>query len=519
MEQNGLHLIDYIIIIFSFVASLGIGLYFSRKQQSTDNYFKAAGRIPTWVIGISMFATLVSSITFMAYPGEGYSSNWILLVQGLMVPLVLLLIIWFIVPLYRKVIGLSAYEYFEKRFGFFARLYSSLGFVLNIFSGAGTTLFLLALAVSEMTHTNTFLILWVVGITVIIVTLMGGIEGVVWLDTVQGLMMIVGGVICLIVLIASVDGGFGEIIQVANQHNKIGFEPYDVDFTKLTFIVIAINGIFYAVQKYATDQTIVQRYLTARSDKAAIRASLLGIGLTIPIWIVFMFIGTCLYVFYQTNTGSLPEGTRPDAVFPYFIMNELPPGIIGLIISALIAGAISTLISELNSLSAIGLEDYYKRLRPRKSDRHYLKVSRLLVIFSGLISVLIGTAYLYTGDQNVLGIIFVLYAIFSGGVAGIFLLGFLSKRANKEGLYIGIAACVLFTAYAVVTSTPVGADQRLLLDLGKLNFTHHKLMLGVYSHLIIVGVGYGASYLFPAREVDEHLLLKGWRKFAREGKK
>src|SRR5690606_14619335 len=115
-------------------------------------------------------------------------------------------------------IGLSAYEYFEKRFGFFARLYSSLGFVLNIFSGIGTTLFLLALAVSAMTHTNTFMILWVVGITVIIVTLMGGIEGVVWLDTVQGIMMIVGGVACLLVLILSVDGGLGEILRVAGEN-------------------------------------------------------------------------------------------------------------------------------------------------------------------------------------------------------------------------------------------------------------------------------------------------------------
>lgn len=520
MEQNGLHFIDYAIIIVSFIATLGIGLYFSKRQQSTDNYFTAGGRIPTWAVGISMFATLVSSITFLAYPGEGYSSNWILLVQGLMVPLVLLLIIWFIVPLYRKVIGLSAYEYFEKRFGFFARLYSSLGFVLNIFSGIGTTLFLLALAVSEMTHTNTFMILWVVGITVIIVTLMGGIEGVVWLDTVQGIMMIVGGVVCLLVLILSVDGGLGEILRVAGENKKIGFGPYDADFTRLTFIVIAINGIFYAVQKYATDQTIVQRYLTARSDKAAIRASLVGIGLTVPIWVVFMFIGTSLYVFYQVNGTALPEGMRPDAVFPYFIMNELPPGIVGLIISALIAGAISTLISELNSLSAIGLEDYYKRARPGKSDRHYLGVSRILVIFSGLVAVLIGTAYLFTGDKSILGIIFVLYAIFSGGVAGIFLLGFLSARANKEGLYIGIAVCVLFTAYAVVTSTTIGTGtgERLILDLGKFNFTHHKLMLGVYSHLIILGVGYGASYLFPKRDVDPHLLFSGWKAVMRREK-
>lgn len=509
-----MHFIDYAIIIVSFLGSLYIASRFSKRQSSTDNYFKAAGRIPTWAIGISMFATLVSSITFLAYPGQAYSSNWILLVQGLMVPLVLLAGIWFIVPLYRKVIGLSAYEYFEKRFGLFARLYSSLGFVLNIFSGIGTTLFLLALAVSGMTNANMFAVLWIVGISVILITLLGGIEGVIWLDTVQGIMMIVGGVVCLLVLVFSVQGGLGEIIRIAGEEHKISFGPYDRDLSQLTFIVIAINGVFYAVQKYATDQTIVQRYLTARSDKAAIRASLLGIGLTVPVWIIFMFIGTCLYVFYKGEGGQLPEGIRADAVFPHFIMNELPPGVIGLIISALIAGAVSTLISELNSLSAIGLEDYYKRFWPGRSDRHYLSVSRVLVIVSGLVSVLIGTIYLYTGSESVLGIIFVLYAIFSGGIAGMFLLGFFSSRANKQGLLAGILACILFTAYAVVTSTHIGSgeNERLILDLGKMNFTHHKLMLGVYSHLIVLFVGYGASYLFPRQEVDRNLLFAGRKK-------
>src|SRR5690625_2841821 len=134
MENNALHLIDYIIIAVSLLLSIGIGFLFSKKQNSTGNYFKAGGKIPSWAIGISILATIVSSITFLAYPGAGYSSNWILLVQGLMVPVVLIFVVWFIVPLYRKVIGLSVYEYFEKRFGYFARLYGSIGFVLNIFT-------------------------------------------------------------------------------------------------------------------------------------------------------------------------------------------------------------------------------------------------------------------------------------------------------------------------------------------------------------------------------------------------
>ncbi|HLR37863.1 MAG TPA: hypothetical protein VK084_07450, partial [Chitinophagaceae bacterium] len=316
MENNALHLIDYIIIAVSLLLSIGIGFLFSKKQNSTGNYFKAGGKIPSWAIGISILATIVSSITFLAYPGAGYSSNWILLVQGLMVPVVLIFVVWFIVPLYLKVIGLSVYEYFEKRFGYFARLYGSIGFVLNIFTGMSTTLFLLALALSEMTHSSTFLILWIIGGSFILITLLGGMEGVIWLDVVQGLLLVVGGVVCLILIVNGVDGGLPKIWKVAVENGKTGFGPYDIDFTRLTFIVIALNGVFYAIQKYATDQTMVQRYLTAKSDKSAIRATLMGAILTVPVWMLFMFIGTALFVFYHFRTGILPADTRPDGVFP-----------------------------------------------------------------------------------------------------------------------------------------------------------------------------------------------------------
>lgn len=394
MEKNSLHLLDYAIIAISLLLSLGVGFHFSRKQNSTGEYFKASGNIPSWAIGISILATLVSSITFLAYPGAGYSSNWILLVQGLMVPLVLIVVIWFIVPLYRKVIGLSVYEYFEKRFGYFARLYGSVGFILNIFSGMSTTLFLLALAVSEMTHASTFLILWIIGIIFILITLKGGMEGVIWLDVIQGLLLVVGGVVCLFILIFSIKGGLPEIWRVAEANQKTGFGPYDIDFTRLTFIVIALNGVFYAIQKYATDQTMVQRYLTARSDKAAIRATLMGAFLTVPVWMLFMFIGTALFVFYHLNAGALPPGTRSDGVFPFFIMSELPQGIVGLVISALLAAAISTVVSGLNSLVAVGVSDFYKRWRPDKKDKHYLKVGRWLVVAAGLVAVGASSLYL-----------------------------------------------------------------------------------------------------------------------------
>jgi solute:Na+ symporter, SSS family len=510
-----IHLVDYLIIAFFLLATLYFGFRFSRNQNSTKSFFLAQGRVPTWAIGLSLLATLISSVTFLAYPGTGYSSNWILLVQGLMVPVVLIFVIWFIVPLYRKVIRLSTYEYFERRFGSFARYYSSIAFVLRQFSGMGTVLFLLAIALNNIIGGNMIAVVCIVGIIIIVVNLSGGIEAVIWLDVFQGFMLFASGIICLGVLLFSTSGGPVEVFRVASENGRTGFGPYDADLTTLTFVVMVINGAFYAVQKYGTDQTVVQRYLTARTDKSAIRASLMGILLTVPVWVIFMFIGTALFVFYRQN--PLPDGLRPEAVFPYFIKTQLPVGVVGLILSAMISAAICSLSADLNSLAAVGMEDYYKKAKPNRADKHYLRASRLIVVGSGLLTILIGIFYVNAGSEGVLGIVFTLYAIFSGGIVGIFLLGLFSARANRQGVTIAIIVCILFTAYAFLTSTRIGLgdEKKLLLDLGRYNFTHHTLMLGVYSHLVVIFVGYLASLFFPKPVLDKNLLYSGWRESTR----
>ena len=516
MYTNSLHFVDYLVIAISLGVSLYVGAHFAKKQTSTNNYFAGGRSIPSWAVGMSILATLISSITFLAYPGEGFKSNWILLVQGIMVVVVLLGLVWFVVPLYRKVIGISAYEYFEKRFGFFARMYSSVAFALAHFSKMGTVFFLMGLAIASMTGVNTYVLIWIIGLIVIFLTLKGGIEAVIWLDVIQGFMLIFGGLLCAGIILFSVEGGPAAIFEFAFQHDKISFSPYTWDFTKLTFIVMVLNGIFYGIQKYGTDQTIVQRYLTAKSEKGAVRAALMGVVLSLPVWALFMFIGTALFSYYNISGAELPAGIKPDQVFPYFIMTKLPIGVTGLILSALIAAAISSLDSDLNCLSAVAVEDYYIRFKKKATDEQKLKFGKLTVILSGIAALLVATLYVGIGGKGVLGIVFGLYAIFSGGIAGIFLLGIFTKRANRQGLNIGIGACIAFTAYAVLTSQKFGDST--LIDLGSWNFTQHKYMLGVYSHLIVLIVGYFASFFFKSDVPHDELTIFAWYKNKRSKK-
>ncbi|HPR30664.1 MAG TPA: sodium:solute symporter [Prolixibacteraceae bacterium] len=500
-----LHFVDTIIIVLSLIIPVVISLKFSSKQNNAQRFFTAGGSIPAWAVGLSILATLISSVTFLAYPGEGFSSNWILLVQGLMVPLTLVFFIGFIVPLYRKVIGISAYEYFEKRFGFLARLYSSLAFFLAHFSKMGTVFFLVALAFSKMVGTETLSMIWILGLIVVVITFLGGIEAVVWMDVVQGIMLIVGGLLALFIIIFSIDGGLSTIWNVGLENKRIGFGPWDFNFARLTFWVMALNGIFYAIQKYGTDQTIVQRYLSAKSDKGAIKASLMGVFMSVPVWALFMFLGTALFVYYQIHAGALPEGIKPDAVFPHFIMTKLPVGVVGIVLAALLAAAISSLDSDLNCLSAIAMEDYYKRIKPRASEKEKMLVSRLVIVLAGLASILIAQYYIRNEGHGVLEIVFTLYSIFSGGIAGMFLLGIFTKRANRKGVTVGIVASILFTAWAILTSEPLIPGKEIVLDLGGFNYTHHKMLVGVYSHLVLFGTGYLASFLFKQDKDLSHL--------------
>ncbi len=509
---NSLHFVDYLIIALSLVVVLYFAFRYSKNQHTTESFYIVGRKIPNWVLGFSLLATIVSSITFLAYPGAGFSGNWILLVQGIVVTIVLLAIIWIIVPLYRNVIGISAYEYFERRFGYFARLYGALGFIAAYLSKMGTIMFLTGTAVYSLIGVNALTVIWVIGVLVIIVTLFGGMEGIIWLDLVQGFLLIGAGVVVFLILIFSIDGGVATILKVAGEHDRIGFGSYEWNFVELTVWVMAINGFFFAIQNYGTNQLIVQRFLTAQSSRDAIKSSLMGIFWSLPLWSLFMFIGTALFVYYQLHPGLLPDGTAADAVFPWFIITELPVGITGLVIAGLIAAAFSSVTAELNSISAVLTTDFYARSKAGRTDKAKLFFGKSMVVLAGILALAIASIYTIVGSEGALGLVFLLYSIFSGGIAGMFLLGLFSKRANKQGLYIGMATCILFTAYALLTSTRV--NNELLLDLGNWNFTHHKYMLGVYSHLIVLVVGYLASFFFKPVIVDTNLVVsaKGIRK-------
>jgi SSS family solute:Na+ symporter len=498
--MHGLAIIDYLIVASYFVALIGVATYFSRQQTTTEVYYVGNRSVPWWAMGISLMATLISSITFVAYPGDAYEKNWSGLVPGLMVPIVLLVMAAFVIPFYRQAVGLSAYEYFEKRFGYGARLYSSLAFLLMSFSKMAVVLWLISLAVSTMANCNIYLVLVVLEAVTITYVLIGGMEAVIWTAVLQGIILAAGGLACLLVLLFSPEGGPAAVLGMAWEHNKFSLGGFSFDLHQPTFLVLALYGVSVYIQKYATDQSVVQRYLVAKTSKQALQGTLLGALLCIPVWIMFLLIGSCLWSYCRITGMTFPSYVdKADKIFPYFIVEGLPAGLSGLVLAALIATAID---ADLNCMSVVIVEDYYRRLKPKSTDADRLFIGKLMVFATGIGTIGLAALLAHT-EGTALSTTFLIASIVSGGVTGLFGLAFLCPRATAGGAYTGIAAGVLFTTWATLS-------HKKLMEFGGYRYTLHPYLIGVFATLLLFAVGYVSSPLFRGSSDARSLTIWGW---------
>ena len=490
---------DLLVIALYFVVVAAIGFWFARRQNSTEAYFVARRAIQHWAMGMSMFATIISSITFIAYPGAAYKGDWNLLVPGFMAVGVLVLCGTTLISFFRHAVGMSAYEFFEKRFGYGARAYSALAFTAGHFSKMGFVLFTITSAICGMTGWDKDYVIIGAGLVTVLYTLIGGLEAVIWTEVLQGIVKLTGVVVVIGVLVAITPGGAGAAVQLAAEHHKFSLGTFNFDLSANgNFWVMLVYGAFWYLQKYSADQTLVQRYLIAKSDRDAMKGMALGAILCLPAWTAFMLAGTLLWAFYQLSGEVLPAHLMDaggkviaDRVFPYFLSTKIPAGLAGIFMAALFSAAMSTMSSDLNCLAAVGVEDYYRKVRPNSTDKQQLFVGKVIVAVCGMLAVGIGV-FIARKGEGALTLYYATTAIVSAGLAGMFLLAFFSRRANRQGLWIGIVAALLFTAWATLTGGKYKA-----LDLAW-NYTWPDVMIGVGAHVIVLVVGWAASWLFPA---------------------
>jgi len=483
-----LSLFDALVFLILVLGNVVLGASFVFRNKTSAQFTRGSGRIPAWVVGMSIFATFVSSISFLALPGKAYMTNWNAFVFSLSIPLASFAAVKFFVPLYREIGNVSAYHYLELRFGAWARIYASICYILTQLMRTGAILLLLALPLNALFGWDIKTVIITTGLTVILYSMLGGIQAVIWTDAIQGIILIAGAVICALFLTFSIPGGTRHLFEIAAVNEKFSMGSFGPSLKDSTFWVVLIYGLFINLQNYGIDQNYVQRYMTTASDKDAKSSALFGSLLYIPVSIVFFYIGTALFAYYASQPDLLPDELKAmgagDKVFPYFIVSGLPNGLTGLLIAAIFSAGMSTVSTSLNSTATIVLSDYYKRYFNRTADEiSSMRVLRISSIVTGLMGM--GIALSLVGVESVLDAWWALASIFSGGMLGLFLLGYISKGARKTDAFIGVIIGVLLIVWMSIS--PVYFTQGRLLAFRS---PFHSNLTIVFGTVIIFLVGF-----------------------------
>ncbi len=481
--------IDLAVLLFYLVLLTGYGSRFFRKQSDSEQFMAAGRSLPGWAVGLSIFGSYVSSISFLGNPGKAYADNWNPFVFSLSLPLAAWIAARWFVPFYRKLGDVSAYHHLEQRFGGWARTYAVVCYLLTQFARMGTILYLLGVALVPLLGWDIRVVILMMGVVMVIYPFLGGTEAVMWVGVVQAITLIVGALICVVFPVAQMPQGPEQLFRIASEHGKFSLGSFGSSLADSTFWVVLVYGLFINLQNFGIDQSYVQRYITARSDRDAIRSVWMGALLYIPLSACFFFIGTALFAFYQAQPGLLPEGTKADGVLPHFVSTQLPVGLGGIIVAAVCAAALD---SNLNCMATLTLCDIYRRyFRPQASEAESMHVLRASTVIFGILGT--GVALWMIQAKSALDTWWQMAGIFSGGMLGLFLLGILSRRAGNLAGALGTTVGVGVILWMTLSPKAEALDPVL-------RSPFHNFLTIVFGTLAILLVGFAVGTALNERK-------------------
>jgi SSS family solute:Na+ symporter len=490
---------DLVVLVCYLAGVVALGVWVGRRRSTADEFMAAGRRIPAWAVGLSIFATYVSSISFIALPGNAFSKDWGGFLFALSIPPAAWLAARYFVPFYRRSGELSCYEHLERRFGPWARVYAVACYLLTQAFRTGAILYLLALALAPLTGFSLPTLILIAGVAVLVYTLAGGMEAVIWTEVMQSAVFVVGAAACVAVIFAGMPEGPGQMFRIASEHNKFALGDWSANLADRTAWVVLLYGLAINLRNFGVDQSYVQRYHAARSERDAVASVWVGAIGYIPTAAVFFFIGTGLFAFYAANPdrgldpASEIAANRGDRVFPHFMVTELPVGMAGLVLAAVFAAAQSTVSGSVVSSATLIFNDVYKRyFHPAAGDREAIRVLR----WSTLVFGVTGTAaavlmWRLNVDQSALDAWWRLEGVGTGGVLGLFLLGQIVRRTNRPAAVVATISGILIIAW--VTLFP-GYDP----ETDPLRSPWHPLLATALGTINIVLVGGLLTMIFGA---------------------
>ncbi len=453
--QHDFGLINYTVLFLYLFSMVAVGVYFTRKNQNTDDYFRGGKHIPWWAAGLSIFATMLSSLTYTGIPSKAFAQDWVYAVANLMIPVTAVVAVYIAMPFFRHIDATSAYEYLEKRFSRPVRLFGSASFICFHIFRMAIVMSLTGLALAVATPLTPMQSVLLMGVLSIVYCTLGGIEAVIWTDTIQTFVLLGGAILALALLINGVDGGFRGFLAVAQDADKFAFANFhwDVASSQIALWVIIVGAFGQNLSSYTADQAVVQRYMTTATKELAAKSIWTNAILSIPATFLFFAIGTALFAFYQTHPEKLDPTITTDQIFPLFISREMPIGIAGLIVAGVFAAAQSTVSTSMNSTATALVTDFMRPFSVCQTERMYLSIARWSTFFIGVLGTLLGLIFVDPEIKSLFDASIKIIGLFMGLLGGLFILGATSRRATASGALVGafVGAIVMFCLWQFTT--------------------------------------------------------------------
>ena len=487
--KKGFGPVAWSVLALYFLLMAGMAWYFMRKKKTAADYFTGGGKIPWYVAGMSIFATMLSSISFLALPAQCYVSDWRYFPLTLGIFALAPVVIYFYLPFFRRLRVASAYEYLERRFNAAVRLFASGAYVVFMVSRVAIVTLLPALALNAMTGVSIDGCILVCGAATIVYCAFGGFEAVVWSDFVQGIVLVTGAVAIFAALIMGTDGGFAGAWASASANGKTTLLDLRFTFTEPVFWVVAVLAVIENLSTYTSDQCVIQRYMSVKDEKAAARSIWFNGVFTIFVCAVFFSIGTALWTYYRSHPEMLdPSLPKADSILPFFIVSGLPPALAGLVAAALFAATISTLSANLSSAATALTADFVLKFRPSTTPETQMRWGRVFTFATGILGVAAALVLAHTETRSLFDKFKEFISVLTAGLAGMFFLGVFLRRVGGRAAIAGLV--VNYVACFALRYAPLPFERP------------HVFLVGGIGFVLCVVSAWLLSFVVPERERD-----------------
>ena len=454
--SSSMHAADYIALLLYFALMVALGVFFARRNRNTETYFEGGRNVAWLAVGMSMFATGASSISFMAMPAKAFSENWKFFLVGPLQCLILPISLFVFIPILRRERISTAYEYLERRFSSGLRLLGASFFAVSqVFVRISVVMYLPAIAMESFTGIDKYICILIMGGLATLYTTMGGIEAVIWTDVIQGLVMIVAVMLSFGAVLYLVQAPVGEMLDTAQAYHKFHMIDWGLSFQELTIWVMLVSMLFFQAM-WCSDQNYVQRVQSVPTERHARKAAISQLGIAIPLNLLFFGLGTLLFLCYRAHPDWLHVTTRNDAIFPYFVVQNMPIGVTGVIIAALFAASMSSLDSSINSSAMVLIHDFYRRFRPNTTEDDTFRLAHRLSVILGVLGTAAALLIASLERKSAWDLFIELSNLSAGSMLGIYTLGYFTKRANATGAWVGWVAgnAILFCVWRYTELNP-----------------------------------------------------------------